>query len=70
VSFRLAGDVDSTCPADLNDDGVVDDADFVRFAESYNLLLDPVGDLNQDGVADDADFVLFAAAYNEFVCAT
>lgn len=68
VSFRLAGDVDSTCPADLNDDGVVDDADFVRFAESYNLLLDPVGDLNQDGVADDGDFVLFAAAYNELVC--
>ena len=68
VSFRLAGDVDSTCPSDLNDDGVVDDSDFVRFAESYNLLLDPVGDLNQDGVADDGDFVLFAAAYNELVC--
>lgn len=68
VSFRLAGDVDSMCPADLNDDGVVDDADFVRFAESYNLLLDPVGDLNQDGVADDADFVVFAAAYNDLVC--
>jgi hypothetical protein len=68
VSFRLTGDVDSTCPADLNDDGFVDDADFVRFAESYNLLLDPVGDVNQDGVADDADFVLFAAAYNELIC--
>lgn len=68
VSLRLTGDVDSTCPADLNDDRVVDDADFVRFAESYNLLLDPVGDLNLDGLADDADFVLFAAAYNDLVC--
>lgn len=68
VSFRLAGDVESACPADLNIDGVVDDLDFVRFAESYNALLDPVGDLNQDGVADDTDFVTFAAAYNELVC--
>lgn len=68
VSFRLTGQVDSNCPADLNDDRAVDDSDFVRFAESYNLLLDPVGDLNQDGVADDADFVIFAAAYNELVC--
>lgn len=68
VSFRLTGAVDSSCPADLSDDKVVDDADFVRFAESYNLLLDPVGDINQDGVADDADFVIFAAAYNDLVC--
>ncbi|MBY0114061.1 MAG: esterase-like activity of phytase family protein [Phycisphaerales bacterium] len=70
VSFRLSGSIDSACPADLNDDSVVDDADFVRFAESYNLLLDPVGDLNHDGLADDEDFVLFAAAYNELACAT
>lgn len=68
VSFRLSGDIDSACPADLNDDRAVDDTDFVRFAESYNLLLDPVGDLNQDGVADDADFVLFATAYNDLIC--
>ncbi|MBX3387894.1 MAG: esterase-like activity of phytase family protein [Phycisphaeraceae bacterium] len=68
VAFRLTGDVDSVCPADLNSDGVVDDADFVRFSQSYDLLLDPVGDLNLDEMADDNDFVLFAAAYNELLC--
>lgn len=68
VAFRLSGDVDSTCPADLNADGFVDDADFVRFAASYDLLLDPVGDLNLDEVCDDSDFVLFAAAYDELIC--
>ncbi len=68
VSFRLTGPVDSACPADLNDDGAVDDSDFVRFAASYNLLLDPVGDLNLDGATDDTDFVLFAAAYDELTC--
>ncbi|MBS0187046.1 MAG: esterase-like activity of phytase family protein [Planctomycetes bacterium] len=68
VSFRLTGDVDSPCPADLTDDGIVDDADFVRFAASYDLLLDPVGDLNQNGATDDDDFVLFAGAYDALVC--
>ncbi|MBX3379922.1 MAG: esterase-like activity of phytase family protein [Phycisphaeraceae bacterium] len=68
VAFRLTGDVDSACPADLNEDGVVDDADFVRFAQSYDLLLDPVGDLNLDDATDDQDFVLFAGAYNELLC--
>ena len=68
VSFRLTGDVDSTCPADLNEDGAVDDADFVRFAQSYDLLLDPVGDLNFDEATDDADFVLFASAYDTLLC--
>lgn len=68
VSFRLTGDVDSTCPADLNEDGVVDDADFIRFASSYDLLLDPVGDLNLDEATDDQDFVLFASAYDQLLC--
>ncbi|MBL8876140.1 MAG: esterase-like activity of phytase family protein [Phycisphaerae bacterium] len=68
VSFRLTGDVDSTCPADLNEDGIVDDADFIRFAQSYDLLLDPVGDLNLDEATDDQDFVLFASAYDQLLC--
>lgn len=68
VAFRLLGTEASACPADLNDDGVVDNADFVRFAQSYNLLLDPVGDLDFDGLCDASDFVLFASAYNDFVC--
>lgn len=68
VSFRLTGDVDSTCPADLNEDGVVDDADFIRFAQSYDLLLDPVGDLDLNETSDDEDFVLFSAACDALVC--
>lgn len=68
VSLRLTGDVDSACPADLNEDGMVDDADFIRFARSYDLLLDPVGDLNLDEATDDEDFVLFSAAYDALLC--
>jgi hypothetical protein len=64
------------CPADLNSDNFVDDADFVLFATAYNLLIcsDPVmpvgcpADLNADDFVDDADFVLFASAYNELLC--
>jgi hypothetical protein len=64
------------CPADLNADTVVDDADFVLFASAYNLLdcADPTmpagcpADLNGDAFVDDADFVTFAAAYNELLC--
>lgn len=64
------------CPADLNGDGVVEDLDFVIFANSYNILdcADPSmpagcpGDLNFDGFVDDTDFVLFAGAYDQLVC--
>jgi hypothetical protein len=64
------------CPADLNLDTFVDDADFVLFAPAYNLLLcsDPAmpatcpADLNADAMVDDADFVLFAAAYEVLLC--
>lgn len=64
------------CPGDFNNDGFVDDADFVIFAASYNILdcADPSmppncpGDMNGDGFVDDADFVDFAFAYNNLVC--
>lgn len=64
------------CPADLNQDGQVDDADFVIFISAYNLLdcADPAmppgcpSDLNHDGAVEDADFVIFVKAYNELVC--
>ena len=65
-----------SCPADLTGDGVVDDSDFVQFADAYNTLdcADPAmaagcpADLNSDAFVDDADFVLFASAYNELLC--
>jgi len=64
------------CPADLNADHVVDDADFGIFAPAYDTLdcADPAmaigcpADLNSDGFVDDADFVLFVAAYDVLLC--
>ncbi|MBX3390965.1 MAG: carbohydrate-binding protein [Phycisphaeraceae bacterium] len=64
------------CSGDLNDDNLVDDADFVVFAAAYNLLdcADPEmpagcpADLNTDSQVDDADFVMFVAAYNLLIC--
>lgn len=65
----LTGNVaEATCICDLNADGVVDDADFVMFVSSYDLLEDPLGDFNSDGVTDDADFVIFVGAYNDLIC--
>ncbi len=68
--------VANVCSGDLNDDGIVEDGDFVLFASAYNLLLceDPVmpvncpSDLNSDSLVDDSDFVLFAAAYDALLC--
>lgn len=61
-----------SCPADVNGDTFVDDADFVSFAAAYNEFLAPYrwapNDFNGDGFVDDTDFVFFAAAYNEFLC--
>ncbi|MGH7243324.1 MAG: hypothetical protein ACREJD_07895 [Phycisphaerales bacterium] len=65
-----------TCRADLNNDGYVDDSDFVIFVYSYNILdctdfAMPYGcpaDLNSDTVVDDADFVFFVTAYNTLIC--
>ncbi len=71
------------CPADLNADATVDDADFVAFATGYDQLICPLvcfdeffcyqeefcpADLNHDAFVDDADFVLFATAYNALLC--
>jgi len=65
---NVCAPVSSYCPGDFNDDGFVDDVDFVLFAEAYNALTDPAGDLNGDTLTDDVDFVQFAAAYDLLVC--
>jgi len=65
-----------SCPADLNSDGFVDDADFVWFAQQYDTLdcnspFMPhacTADLTGDGFVEDSDFVLFASAYNALLC--
>lgn len=68
--------VTQACPADLNGDGVVDDADFSIFIVAYDILdcsdasMAPgcPADLNKDGLVDDSDFSLFAAAYDALLC--
>ncbi|MGH7243288.1 MAG: hypothetical protein ACREJD_07715 [Phycisphaerales bacterium] len=73
---KVRGFVLVPCQGDLNDDGLVDDADFVIFVAAYNILdcADAAmpehcpSDLNRDGQVDDADFVLFVKAYNDLVC--
>jgi len=67
---------DSSCPADINGDGQVDDSDFVLFVAAYNILLctDPAmpagcpSDLNGDGFVDDEDFTAFVVGYNALLC--
>ncbi|MFO0859869.1 MAG: hypothetical protein U0570_04870 [Phycisphaerales bacterium] len=64
------------CIGDLNGDGLVEDLDFVIFADAYNALLCPTNpaytccpaDLNSDGLVDDSDFVIFANAYDQLIC--
>lgn len=64
--------VDAYCPGDLNEDGLVDDADFVEFVPSYNALVVPdaskLCDWNGDGLVDDTDFVFFVSYYNALLC--
>ncbi|MBL8885115.1 MAG: hypothetical protein JNK16_00525 [Phycisphaerales bacterium] len=70
--FAIEAKGGSNCPADLNGDLTVDDADFVVFLTDYNELLvppaSPWSDLNADNAVDDADFSLFASAYNDLLC--
>jgi hypothetical protein len=68
--------LEHACPADLNNDNQVDDADFSIFVVAYDLLdcADPTmpagcpADLNTDGVVNDTDFGVFVVAYNDLVC--
>jgi len=68
----LDGDERAACPGDLNDDSMVDDADFQVFIISYDQLVVPpasmTADLNRDALVDDADFVLFLSGYNQLLC--
>lgn len=72
----LATSIKIPCPADINGDGLVEDADFAPFIAAYNILdcADPKmaagcpADLNRDGFVDDADFSIFVVAYNELLC--
>ncbi len=62
--------------ANINNDGLVDDADFSVFAVAYDVLdcsaaAMPAGcpaDLNRDGLVNDDDFQVFVVAYNAVLC--
>jgi len=63
------------CPADLDDDGFVEDADFSLFVQAYNALACSAGtqvgcpaDLTNDGLVLDEDFTVFVVAYNDLLC--
>ncbi len=67
----------SGCPSvcsmsDFDGNDLVDDADFVQFAEAYNATIvpeaRPLYDLNADQMVDDADFALFATNYDQMIC--
>ena len=70
------GGVTPSCAGDFNGDRIVDDIDFVIFAQQYNLFdcADPAmpagcpADLDGTGIVDDIDFVLFARAYDLYLC--
>lgn len=74
--FTMLVRLRQVCPGDVNNDGQVDDADFVSFAAQYDTLdcADPAmpgycrADMNNDGAVDDVDFVSFAQAYDQLVC--
>ncbi|MBN8598035.1 MAG: hypothetical protein J0L78_10215 [Planctomycetes bacterium] len=74
TSWRV--DLNGSCPADFNNDLVVDDADFAAFASAYDtldcgVLAMPIGcpaDLNGDGLVEDGDFVLFVMGYDALEC--
>lgn len=56
------------CRADLNRDNVVDDADFVLFATSYDTFSTNAADFTGDALTDDSDFVIFADGYDRLNC--
>jgi hypothetical protein len=74
--IRFAYTPPSSCLADLNKDGFVNDDDFQIFAQAYNTLdcnsleMSPgcPADLNFDGVVDDLDFQIFVIAYDALLC--
>ncbi len=59
--FGPSGTTD--CPADFNNDGIVDILDVFAFLAAYNAA-DPAADLTGDGVVDILDVFAFLASYN------
>ena len=52
----------TACPADMNGDGIVDNADIGAFVSLF-LAQDPGADFTGDGIIDNADIGAFVAAF-------
>jgi len=76
IVTRFAFTARAFCPWDLNNDGFVNDDDFVVFLAAYNTLdcadgSMPEGcpaDFNYDRFVDDLDFQGFLMPYNNLLC--
>ncbi|MBY0114219.1 MAG: hypothetical protein K2Y21_15515 [Phycisphaerales bacterium] len=72
VAALKAGEAVGACAADLNGDGLVDDADFTFFVVAYDALVCPPPgcpyDFDGSGTVDDADFSVFAVQYDRLLC--
>jgi hypothetical protein len=55
--------MEGRCPADFNDDGVVDFFDYLDFAAAFSSN-DPTADFNEDGLVDFFDYLDFVAAFS------
>jgi hypothetical protein len=63
----------STCPADFNNDGQVDGADFGAFGAAFgsstgDANYDPAADFDDGGTIDGADFGIFGSEFSRTDC--
>ena len=64
ASYSIVGAfANDACPADLNDDDVLDLADLQLFVQAF-LAADPLADFDDNGIYDLADIQGFIAAFN------
>jgi len=48
----------AVCPADTNNDGILDNGDIITFVNLF-LASDPAADMNADGFLDNGDIITF-----------
>ena len=65
--FEGCNPAETSCPGDMNGDGIVDAADLQIFIQLY-LNGDAVADINEDGVLDYSDILLFRGLWQPGYC--
>jgi hypothetical protein len=64
----ISSEEEISCPADFNNDNVVNTTDLLLFISSYGCSgTCAIGDLNDDGFVNTTDLLLFISAYGS-VC--